>query len=624
MSNNSSDPFRNDSYRYDGVMANLFTGLGVPGKDKKLGNIVTINSLLSQSELEELYKNGLIRRYVDAIPETILRHCPTIKLGGNDVTPKDQDLITQFDEYLRATQFAHALREVIQLQRIYGGAGLVLLIDDGLPPEEPVDLKRIRAVRGYVPLSRHELIPEDVAFTDYSKPEHYRITTSQRLTPDQTESYVNLPIHNTRVARFDGLYLPWNIRVRNTGWGQSVIETIWDAFQDYTAALGGLGSLLSEGDLLVHQIPGLMQRIAAGGEADIRKRLEINNLARSVYGAMVLDKEEELTNLSRSLGNIADATEPFIRYLQAVTGWPASILMGDSPGGLGKEGRFEERVWASLVEQWQEVYCRTAVAEVFALILSSKEGPTKGKLPESWDVHFPSVFTQTDEEKAALRSQVAQADNVYVQMGALSPLEVRQSRFGGTEFSLETQLDDTVTEQLTAQAQMQFEQQAMGFEAQVQAAQMGQMPPEGAPAEQAAAPTAPEGEGAPVLPDLPEDENQQFTFDRMDAHGLTIQVTARRGNACAGYLVGPDGQRLDSNNAPVMIFGPYRNKSYNLYRARFVVDAAVVDGPYVTGFTSMGWAKKAVAQFYPRQTVAGLTVVPPGELESLRAGWETY
>ena len=623
-----------EQFRNDGALVNILTGMGVPGKDKKLGNTVRYNPLLSEPELEELYKNGLVRRYVDAIPEAILRHQPTIKLGGNDITPQQADLVANFESFLRATQFGHALREVIQLQRIYGGAGLVLLLDDGLPPEEPVDPNRLRGVRGYVPLSRHELIPEDVSFTDYSKPEHYRITTTQRITADQTEAYVNVMIHASRVARFDGLYLPWNLRARNTGWGMSCIEVIWEAFQNYEGALGGLNSLLSEGDLLVHQIPGLMQRIAAGGEADIRKRLEINNLARSVYGAMVLDKEEELTNLSRSLNNIADATEPFIRHLQAVTGWPASILMGDSPGGLGKEGRFEERVWASLVEGWQDVYCRNPITEVFQYILLAKEGPTRGKPPESWEVHFPSVFTQTDEEKAALRVQASQADNTYVQLGVLSPLEVRQSRFGGTDFSLETQLDDTVTEQLVAQTQMQFEQQVAGFEAQMQAAQMGGMPPEAGavppeggevPSEGGEVPSegeeVPEGEGTP----LDETDNQKpFAFDRMDAYGLTIRVTHQIGDMHAGYLITPDGHRVDSKSQTLMIFGPHRTKSYNLYKSRFVSDAALVEGPYVTGFASMRSAKKAVSAFYPRQTVAGLSPVPAAELDSLRAAWETY
>ena len=114
-----------------------------------------------------------------------------------------------------------------------------------------------------------------------------------------------------------------------------------------------------------------MQRIAAGGEADIKKRLELNNMSRSVYGTVVLDTEESLENLSRNLTNISSATDPFVKQLQAVTGWTASILMGDSPGGLGKEGRFEERVWASLVEAWQ--------------------------------VDFPSVYTVTDEERADLQ-----------------------------------------------------------------------------------------------------------------------------------------------------------------------------------------------------------------------------
>lgn len=593
--------------------------MGVPGKDKKLGNVVTSQSLLTYSELQELYKNGLIRRYVDAIPETILRHCPTITIGGNETTPEERDLITQFETFLRQTGFAQALREVIQLQRIYGGAGLVLLLDDGLPPEEPVDPKRIRAIRGYAPLSRHELIPQDVTFTDYSKPEHYLITTSQKLTPGQTESYVNVLIHHTRVARFDGLYLPWRLRIRNTGWGMSVIETIWDAFQNYEGALNGLNSLLSEGELLVHQIPGLMQRIAAGGESDIRKRLELNNMARSVYGAMVLDKEEELTNLSRSLGNVAGATEPFVRYLQAVTGWPASILMGDSPGGLGKEGRFEERIWASLVEQWQEVYCRQAITEVFQYIFLAKEGPTRGRDPENWQVHFPSVFTQTDQEKAALRAQVAQSDNVYVQMGALNAIEIRQSRFGGASFSIETQLDDTITEQLQAQAEMQFRQQVSGFEAQMQALQMQALQMEAAANDVGGA--SPESSDSPP----PDSTNKTDSFDTLEAHGLTIRVTHKVDDIRAGHLVAPDGQRIDSSeNAPLMVFGPHRSKAYRLYRARFVVDSELVDGPYIAGFASLKAAKQAVRSLYPRQTVAGLSPVPTAELESLRAGWETY
>lgn len=634
MSTLTSDASRNDEDRIDGALTNVLTGMGVAGKDKKLANVIRVNALLSESELEELYKNGLIRRYIDAIPEAMLRHHPTITLGSTKDGEQDPELIPQFERFLQATHFDHALREVVQLQRLYGGAGLVLLLDDGQLPEEPVNLRTLRGLRGYVPLSRHELIPEDVSFTDYSKPEHYRITTNQRLEPGQTESYVNQLIHHSRVARFDGLYLPWNIRARNTGWGMSCVEVLWDAFQNYEGALGGLDSLLSEGDLLVHKIPGLMQRIAAGGEADIRKRLEINNLARSVYGALVVDKEEEVTNISRGLNNLAQATEPFVQYLQAVTGWPASILMGTSPGGLGKEGRFEERVWASLVEGWQEVYCRLPVLEIFTYIFASKEGPTKGKIPENWDVNFPSVFTQTDAERAELVGKMATADNTYVQLGVLNAIEVRQSRFGGTKFSIETQLNEAITEQLAQQTDMQFQQQVAGFEAQMLAAQGGGMPPEaGASPEGVESPTETAGDDEPggaVLPDAaPEPDEQRKrrgdVFDSMEAQGLRIRVTHALGDSRAGYLIGPDGQRLDgSESAPVMIFGPHRTKAYKLYRARFVNDAQLIDGPYVTGYASMKAAKQAVTAFYPRQTVAGLTTVPTPEIESLRAGWETY
>jgi hypothetical protein len=391
------------------------------------------------------------------------------------------------------------------------------------------------------------------------------------------------------------------------------LQLIWNAFKRYETAMSGLESMTSDSDVFVHKIPGLFNRIAAGNEADLRKRLEANNLSRSVYGGMVVDVEEDINFINRALSNIATATDPFIKDLQAATGWPASILMGDSPGGLGKEGRFEERVWSSLVEQWQEVYCRTPITEVFTYIMASREGPTRGRIPESWSVHFPSVFTQTDKEKVELMQLKAASDIQYLQYGVLNALEVRESRFGGTDYSIETKLNEQVTQQLNASADAQFQSQMAGYQAQMQAMQQ---------------PAEPEEE------DFPEDEAAALppagAAGRGDSHfdsaeGLRIRITHRYGDVVAGPLVGPDGQRIDSSAAaPVLILGPHRTRTRKLYRARFSIDSAITDGPYTTGFNSLRAAKTAVQHFFPGQNVAGLSPVPDAEADAFRAYNEGY
>lgn len=481
--------------RIDGALANVLTGMGDSRKDKSLATRVAWRVLLTEDELETLYVSGIPRRYVDAIPDEILRHRATIKLGNNKRSEEaSQQLINDFESFLQRTNFHHALSEVIKLQRLYGGSGLVLLINDGLKPEDPVDPARIRSISGYVPLSRHELAPEDVTVTDWAKPNFYRVVTNQRMTEDQTGITQNFLIHHSRIARFDGLYLPWKLRHQNQGWGMSVLQVLWDAFKRYESALSGLENMTSDSDLFVHKIPGLFQRLAAGGEADIRKRLELNALARSLYGGMVVDKEEEVEFLSRALSNLASASEPFINDLQAATGWPASILMGTSPGGLGKEGRFEERVWASLVEQWQDVYCRSPVTEVFSYIFASKEGPTGGRIPPAWSVEFPSVFTQTEDEILEIRKKAQDIDVQYITNNVLTPMEVRMARFGGQEYSYETTLDERATQRMKVKEDMQFEAELVAIQSSMQPPTPGEdpnateTPPEGGPAQNEMAP----------------------------------------------------------------------------------------------------------------------------------------
>ena len=127
----------------------------------------------------------------------------------------------------------------------------------------------------------------------------------------------------------------------------------------------------------------------------------------------------------------------------------------------------------------------------------------------------------------------------------------------------------------------------------------------------------------PAFPDAK--KKTATSFDSMDAQGLKIRITHTAGECKAGYLVGPDGQRIDaSDSAPLMVFGPHRTKAYKLYRARFTSDSELIDGPYVTGFASLRAAKLGLSSLYPRQTVAGLSAVPQAEIESLRAGWDAY
>lgn len=650
------------SVRLDGTLINALTGLGVRGKDASVSTYARPPYLLNQKECEWLYFDAIPRRFVDAIPNEILRHTPTVTLGGED-PDEDQEKINDFNEFVKYTKLPDALSEVIKLQRLYGGAGLVMLVDDGRPPEEEVNLEDIREIKGFVPLSRYELIPSDVTITDWRRPEHYRITTSQRMTPEQKEYYTDVKIHASRVARFDGLYLAWPQRSQNTGWGLSVLQLIWEAYKRYQTALSGMEELGKQASVFIHKIPGLFQRIASGNEAELKKRLEANALSRSVYGGVVIDTEEEVDWLNNGLGGLSGATEPFIQDLTAATGWPAAYLFGISPGGLGKEGRYEERVWASIVEEWQENYCRDPISQIFTLVMAAKDGPFKGKIPESWQVEFPTIFTETEEEKVQVRSTQAQTDQIYINLGVLAPTEVRASRFDGPKYSIETELDEDVTEQMTVQADIAFETQLQNYQAQqemqAQQAAMGTLDmqakeisnqaalatPPGAPTPNGAggspsptggAPQAAPAAGEPATSGMEDTEEEDAellnalkqvpkndSLDFYGAHGLRINVTHKVGDTKIGYICAPDGQRMDATEA-LMIFGPNRTRAYKLYRSRFECDGLIKDGPYVTGFARMKSAKQAVGAFFPGQNVVGLSPISDAETESLRAGWGTY
>lgn len=612
--------------RSDGAFINMLTGLGVSGKDKTLGTHIRSSALIDGWTCDQLYLNGIPRRFIDAIADECYKKPASIELG-QEIPDGWKSFIPEFDEYLKGLKFNYRLAECIRLQRLYGAAVLVLLVDDGLSADQPVDPKNIRSIRDFVPLSRYDIIPEQFNMIDPSRPEYYRITTAQKLEPGQTVPFTYFKIHRTRVVRFDGMYLPWSLRSGNQGWGMSCMQLIYEAYRRYETALDGLESMTSDFDLFVHKIPNLFNRVAAGGENDLKKRMEANSLSRSVYNGMLVDKEEEVEFINRNVSGLSNLTAPFLEEIQTVTGWPASYLTGVSPGGLGKEGRYEERVWAAVVENWQQNYLRQGVTELFTMCMLAKDCPSRGQIPDSWSVKFPSIFTETHDEQADLRLKICQSDAQYIQLGVLAPSEVRDSRFGTTRFSIDTTLNQDVSKQLDETAKLNFETQKANLEAQQEAAKFSPDPPGEIDwgsygVDPNASSEVPPEEGSVN----PEEQAKTDSLDFAEAAGLRIKVSHRLNNVCAGHPVAPDGQRMDiDGQCPQVVMGPVRKRATALYRVVWKKDADIVqDGPYVTGFAIRGQASKAVKALYPKQTVQGLKEVAPPEASLLRAAWEQY
>ncbi len=615
--------------REDGSFINLLTGMGT-GRDKSTGTTLRRGTFLSAWDQEQLYVDGLPRRYIDSIADETYKKPATIEIG--DAVAEDwPDFNADFAEYLTELDFASKLSEVTKLQRLYGGAALVLLLNDGQEADQPLNIKRLISVDGIVPLSRWEIVPEQFNMIDPQKPEFYRISTSQKMVVGQTTPFTFFRIHESRVVRFDGLYLPWQLRSGNDGWGLSCLDAIYPAYRRYQTAMKGLEAITIDAELFVHKIPNLFTKIASGNEDQLKKRMEANVLSRSVYNGMLLDKEEEVEFMNRNLGGLSDVTKPFLEELQVITGWPASYLTGISPGGMGRDGRFEDRQWATVCSAWQTVQLLPGVRKLFKILMLAKESPSKGILPKNWQVKFPSVFTLSETEEAELKTSTANSDSTYINLGVLSPLEVRLARFTDADFKTNTTLLKNVTEQMEAKADMEFESALLQNEYQTQAlakeaeaTEEEKQPEEEGEEEPPKAANPVNPERGPTKGGAKTDSMYLDSIEYRLMNGCRFQINQSIGKVSLAQPTWPNGSRLDNIDAPTFLLGESNTPS-KFYSVSFKdQNLELSPGPMATGFQQRRQLMDAITKFFPSKQLAGIEEIKGSKLDNMKLSWGNY
>jgi phage-related protein (TIGR01555 family) len=427
--------------RVDGLQ-NVLTGMGT-SRDKSLYTNAQPIIFLAQEELEALYGMWLPRRIVDIYAEQSTRKGFKVLFGGEGVAAEEVAGVEQVIEDLYILEnFMLASKN----SRLYGGAVILLFIDDGRAADQPVDKSKIYAVESMEVLDRWQIAPviNEENLYDYSRATYYQIISGDLIRePTLTR------VHKDRILRFDGDWLPYRVRQRNYGWGISSLQTVCESFKHYWTGLNSSSTLLSEFDIFVHKIKGLSQMLAAGKEKDVRDRLVLNDMSKSVYRGYAIDAErEELDFISRNFGGIGEILEKMRIDIIGASKIPHTLLFGESPGGLGSTGRSEERDFAKTLADYQQATFHRPLKKLMEYIMLSRTGPTEGKLPDSWRVKFNDLFELNEREKADVRARVAAVDGRYIQLGVLHPQEVADARYGGSEWSMELTLDPSLPREL--------------------------------------------------------------------------------------------------------------------------------------------------------------------------------
>lgn len=446
--------------REDGILINALTGMGEEDYDRSVSTTVGTRTFIDKISLEELATNWICRNVIESIPREATRKWLKVSLGGD----ADNETIADYEDYETRLKVREKMYLAQYLANLYRGAAIVVVAEDGQDADQPINFKRLKTIRRLEVLDCHKIIPDLSGFhMDPMDPEYYRLVVDPARYPSLAK--MNTRIHHSRVIRFDGVIQPPDVMLRNTpsGWGASKLEAMFDAFVDYESVHRSVAEMAQSFNIFKMAMQGLSDALRAGGEANeklLRTRFRAMQLMMSTFKGIIVDSNKESVDfISRNFSGIAEVMDRFTTRLVGATGLPYTVLLGRGPQGLASQGAgdSEEATWANKVAQFQEIEFRPRYRRLGLMIWRAQDGPTGGQLPDDWDFKFLSLLEEDRKAELEMRSIAAQTYNTYVQMGSLLPEEVRDSQFGGSEYSIEITLDQDLW------SQKQQEQQMGGF-----------------------------------------------------------------------------------------------------------------------------------------------------------------
>jgi phage-related protein (TIGR01555 family) len=410
-------------------MQNVLTKLGTTKDRTHRSNTEIVQSeIIDPISLTSLYRDDhYVARVIDLMPNESTRR-------GFEITVDDHELQEDVRYHFKRLGLIKKLNLANKWGRLYGGGAVVLGISDGKQLSEPVDLEAVKSVDWALTLTRHELISDTIendpaAPWGYGKPATYRLSTNVVHTTGKLNH--GDVIHASRVLRFAGTQLPEQYGAENDYWGDPVAQRLIESITNIVNSDRAIGNTIQTFNQAVFKKAGLAQIMqGAGGEDKLIDMFTTMNMAQSILGMMIVDKNEEFQKIQTPVSGLAELHSVMVHAYCAAADAPATILFGTPPNGLSTDDKSGRQNWFAKVRSNQSENYVPNIEYVVELILASLDAldadasVTPNPLEELNDLEQSTIF-KTYVDAAAL----------LIDRGVLMPLEVRLSFFQSGRFS---------------------------------------------------------------------------------------------------------------------------------------------------------------------------------------------
>lgn len=401
--------------------------------------------VIPDMQLTGLYEgNGLFSKIIDTPAEEALKH-------GFDLNLKSDELNAFVEDALDDLEWEEKAATAIKWARLYGGALIVMLIDDGRGLEEPVDWEHIRSIdelrvyeRSIVQPDYASLYQQDYGgkgvgnrVSKFGQPEYYYVSSI----------YGSFKVHESRCLVFRNGVLPEQTsNATYLFWGMPEYVRIRRALRETVTAHTDSVKLLERSVQAIYSMKGLASLLTTDdGENQVLKRLQLVDTSRGLLNSIAIDSEGEQYDFKTfQFSGVKDVIDATCNMLSALTNIPQTILFGRSPAGMNATGDSDFESYYNFVEKIQRLMLKRNLRTLLDVVF--RAGIVSGDVAEEPDykLEFKPLWSLSDTEQAAVdqtkaqtalvKAQTAQA---YVDMQALDPTEVRRRLASDEEFDVE-------------------------------------------------------------------------------------------------------------------------------------------------------------------------------------------